>query len=63
MTPNERKKYMGHWSTTDLALKDAYRLIFHLWQGCPNRACSTCDYIATRLKVIGYKDKDQSSEG
>ena len=56
MTPAERTKYLGHWSTESLALKDMHRLLLHAWRGCKDRdnGCTVCDQIARRLWDSGF---------
>ena len=54
MTKEEVEKLRGHWSTPELALKDAFRMILHARRGCTETGCSTCEYIDKRLLETGF---------
>lgn len=65
MTPAERTKYLGHWSTAHLALKDAYRMLRHLWKCARQPGCDTCMYIDRRLRATASdttSGKDRQNE-
>jgi hypothetical protein len=64
--PTDDAKFQGHWSTAPLALKDAWRCVFHLFakpKRClPADGCSTCIYIENRLRDQGWFDHDKTSD-
>ncbi len=59
MTPDERKRYLGHWSSESLALKDAFRMLAHVWKEHHKpKNCSTCAYAERRLIEAGFMNTE-----